>query len=69
MRDQEAVSEYKLDALLKKAYRGDDAREVSERLQRAVWVKPRDVADQLEPERFGRLRGKSLGPFQTPARS
>jgi hypothetical protein len=68
--DQEAVSEYKLDALLKKVYRGNDAREVSERLQRAAWVKPDDLARQLErePERFGRVRGQSLGPFQTPAR-
>jgi hypothetical protein len=69
--DRAAVSEYKLDAQLKKVYRGDDARTASERLQSAAWTKPDDLARQLErePERFGRVRGQSLGPFQTPARS
>jgi hypothetical protein len=69
--DQAAVSEYKLDKLLKTVYRGDDARAVSERLQRAAWVKPDDVARRLEhePESFGRVRGQALGPFQTPARA
>jgi hypothetical protein len=69
--DRAAVSEYKLDALLSKVYRGDDARAASERLQSAAWTKPEDLARQLgrEPERFGRVRGQSLGPLQTPARS